>query len=223
MISFSCGAVLFDLDGVLVDSSVVVERHWRRWASRSGVPFERVAALVHGRRSFEVIRAVAPHLDCAEEGRRHDAEEGVDTDGLAVIDGAQALLEKIPPSAWAVVTSGDLLTASTRLRYGGFLRPHVLVTADDVRHGKPAPDCYLLAAERLGVAPANCLVIEDAPAGVEAARAAGMRTVAVVTTHAPVDLGRANATVQRLSDIQIREEEKRLSIRVVSRPDPRRG
>jgi len=111
------------------------------------------------------------------------------------------------------VTSGNLLTASTRLRYGGFLWPCVLVTADDVQRGKPAPDCYLLAAERLGVAPANCVVIEDAPAGIEAARAAGMRPVAVVTTHAPVDLGRADAIVQRLSDIRIREEEKSLSIR----------
>ena len=215
MISFDCGAVLFDLDGVLVDSSAVVERHWRRWASRSGVPFERVAAVVHGRRSFEVIRVVAPHLDAAEEGRRHDAEEGIDTDGLGVFNGADALLREIPPSAWAVVTSGDRLTASTRLRHGGFLWPRVLVTADDVQRGKPAPDCYLLAAERLGVAPASCLVIEDAPAGIEAARAAGMRAVAVVTTHAPVDLGRADAIVRRLSDIHVREPEKGLGIHVV--------
>lgn len=215
MIAFSCRAVLFDLDGVLIDSSTVVERHWRRWASRCGVPFERVLAVVHGRRSFEVVRVVAPHLDAAEEGRRLDAEEAMDTDGLRVFDGAHALLCEMSPRAWAVVTSGNPPTARTRLQFGSLPWPRVLVTADDVRRGKPAPDGYLLAAERLGVAPSDCLVIEDAPAGVEAARAAGMPVVAVLTTHAPGDLWRADAIVQRLSDLHVSEKETRLSIRVV--------
>jgi sugar-phosphatase len=220
MIAFNCKAVLFDLDGVLIDSSAVVERHWRRWASRCGVPFEHVLAVFHGRRSFEVIRIVAPHLDAVAEGRRLDAEEALDTDGLRVFDGAQALLGAMSPEVWAVVTSGNTPTARTRLQFGRFPWPRVLVTADDVRHGKPAPDGYLLAADRLGVAPPDCLVVEDAPAGVEAARAAGMPVVAVLTTHAPGALQRADAIVRRLSDLHVSEEASGLRVRAT--PPPRR-
>lgn len=176
-------AILFDLDGVLVDSSAVVRRHWRQWAEEHGIPFEDLEAVMHGRRSVEIIRHVAPHLDAEAEARTREAKEGQDTDGLRVFKQAPALLRSLPRERWGVVTSGNHATATTRLGYGDYPEPSVLITADDVDNGKPAPDGYLLGAERLGVDPSACVVVEDAPAGIKAAQAAGMRVIAVATTH----------------------------------------
>jgi sugar-phosphatase len=160
-----CRAIVFDLDGVLVDSSVVVERHWRRWAARRGVDYARIAAVMHGRRSAEVMALIAPHLDAERESRDFEGREAVDTDGLRVYSGAAALLRSLPPRQWAIATSGTVLTASTRLCFGRLPVPDALVTAEDISRGKPAPDAYLLAAARLGVAAASCVVVEDSPAG----------------------------------------------------------
>ena len=203
---FICTAILFDLDGVLVNSSLVIKRHWGRWANRHNVSFEHVMEVAHGRTSAEIIRLVAPHLNAEQEGRLREAEEGVDTDGLEVFDSARMLLCSLPSNSWAVVTSGNQRTASTRLRYGDFPTPPVLVTADDVRRGKPDPEAYLLAAQRLGVQPAQCAVIEDAPAGIEAADAAGMRTIAVATTHNPQALSKADFIVREIANVMVKTE-----------------
>ncbi len=200
----SCSAVLFDLDGVLVDSTGYVERQWRDWAARRGLdagPFLRVC---HGRRAVETIRLAAPDLDAEAEVARFPefaVEDGVRLDPLP---GARQLLQGLPGGLWAVVTSGVRASASRRIRDAGLPAPRVLVGAEDVEHGKPSPEGYLLAAERLDVAPAGCVVIEDSPAGLEAARAAGMRTFGLATTHSADELHGANLIISRLPVVMSR-------------------
>ncbi len=203
MIELECDAVLFDLDGVLVDSTVCVERHWRRWAAEHHLDCDAIMRVAHGRPSVETIRLAAPHLPAEEEAARHDAGEAFDTEGVMAIEGAAELVRPLPPHAWAIATSGTRDTAMTRLRHTGVPVPSVLVTADDVKHGKPDPEAYLLAAAKLDVQPQKCVVVEDAPAGILAARAAGMRVVAVATTHAQAELGEADVRAERLADIHI--------------------
>jgi sugar-phosphatase len=203
MTHFECDAVLFDLDGVLVDSAACVERHWRRWAAEHHLDPDTIMRVAHGRPTVETIRLVAPHLPAEEEGARLNASEAFDADGVTVFEGAVPLGHSLPRDAWAIATSGTRDTAMTRLRHAGLPVPAVLITADDVKRGKPDPEAYLLAAARLGVRPGACVVVEDAPAGISAARAAGMRVVAVVTTHSRTELGEADATAARLANIEI--------------------
>jgi sugar-phosphatase len=198
----TCQAVIFDLDGVLVDSTAVVERTWRRWAASHGFSFEAVMQVAHGRRAVETVRIVAPHLDADVEAVRLAAQEAHETDGLVRIEGASRLVRSLPEGRWAVATSGTREIATTRLAFAGVPLPVVLVTADDVERGKPDPRMYALAAERLGESPENCIVIEDAPAGIQGARAAGMPVIAVATTHPCEVLQGADVVVKRLSDIR---------------------
>jgi mannitol-1-/sugar-/sorbitol-6-phosphatase len=209
---FTCSAILFDLDGVLVNSSTVVERHWRRWADAHNVAFEYLTEVMHGRTSAGTISIVAPDLDAKEEGRIYEAHEGSDTDGLEVYPSANSLLHAFPSRAWAVVTSGSRGTASTRIEYGGFPAPPVLVTAEDVGRGKPDPEAYLLAASRLGVRPELCIVVEDAPVGVEAAHAAGMKVIAVATTHTPQALAGADIVAGDIADVTVEIEGEQLRV-----------
>lgn len=198
-----CQAIIFDLDGVLIDSSAVVRRQWRRWATEHGINADAALNVMHGRRLVEIISHVAPHLNAKQEAARLAAREAADTDGLHKIAGAAQLIGSLPTGTWAVVTSGNRDTAMARLKHGNLPVPAVLVTADDVRRGKPDPEAHLLAAERLGIPPSRCVVVEDAPAGVEAARAAGMCAVAVATTHTPRELEEAHVIAASLLDIQI--------------------
>jgi len=200
---FSCSAILFDLDGVLVDSTRAVDREWRQWARRKGVDGDAVMAIAHGVRTIEVIRRVAPHLDADAEAWQIENEEANDQQGVRVMPGAGALVNSIPEGRWGVVTSGTRLLASARLRFCGLPVPKVLVTADDVEHGKPHPEPYLKGAKRLGFKPADCLVIEDAPAGIRAARAAGMKVIGLASTYPATKLGEADAVVAGLAQIQV--------------------
>jgi sugar-phosphatase len=172
----------------------------------------------HGRPTVESIRLVAPHLPAEAEAAVLNAAEGFDTDGVTAVDGAAGLVGSLPPATWAIATSGTRDTALTRLRHTGVPVPSVLITADDVEHGKPHPEAYLRAAAGLGVPPKHCVVVEDAPAGISAARAAGMRVVALVTTHHPAELGEADVRATRLTDLRISandmRSESRLTIRV---------
>ena len=211
-----CTAILFDLDGVLVNSSAVVERHWRRWADSHEVSFERLMEIAHGRTSAGIIRIMAPDLDAEHEGRVREALEGIDTDGLEVYPGARKLLQSLPSSRWAVVTSGNRGTASTRLQYGGFPTPPVLVTSEDVQRGKPDPEAFALAARRLGVRSQECVVIEDAPVGIEAARAAGMRVIALATTHSPEALAQADVIAREIGDVTVQTEGNQFRVTVES-------
>jgi mannitol-1-/sugar-/sorbitol-6-phosphatase len=211
-----CTAILFDLDGVLVDSSVVVRRHWERWAVRHDVSLGHLTEVMHGRTSAETIRIVAPHLDAEQEGRIREAQEGIDTDGLEVYRAAHELLQSLPAHGWAVVTSGNRLTAATRLQYGEFPTPPILVTAEDVERGKPDPEGFLLAAKRLRVQPGRCVVIEDAPVGIEAAHAAGMRVIAVATTHGPQALAQADIVAYEIAGVRVETEGSELRVTVDS-------
>ena len=190
-------AILSDLDGVLVDSGAAVEGVWRTWAADLGLDADAVARASHGVPSREVIAAVAPHLDVAAEAQRVDALHA-ETGGTA-LPGAAELLSSTPPEALAVVTSCGAALAAARLRSAGLPEPAILVTADAVRRGKPAPDAYLVAAQALGAEPTECVVIEDAPAGVRAGRAAGMTVWAVTTTHDDEELREADRTAADLS------------------------
>jgi HAD superfamily hydrolase (TIGR01509 family) len=195
---FEPRAVLSDLDGVLVDSSATIERTWRDFAARHGLDPDEVVAASHGRRSVDLIRLVAPHLDAELEAARVERDEIAQTPGLQPLPGARELVESVPAERFAIVTSGSRALAISRLRAAGLPVPEVLVTAEEVDHGKPHPAGYLRAAELLGIDPAHSVVLEDAPAGVEAGRAAGMTVIAVLTTNDESALMRAHSRVRDL-------------------------
>jgi sugar-phosphatase len=197
-----CAAVLFDLDGVLVDSTAYIERQWSDWATSKGLDPELFLRVCHGRRAVETIRLAAPQLDAEAEVARF-RDQPVDNVALAPLPGARELLAALAGGRWAIVTSGARQFALARLAAAGLPSPPVLVSAEDVRRGKPSPEGYLRAAELVGVPPDDCLVFEDAPPGVAAARAAGARVIGVATTHPPEALGEAHAVVSSLADVHL--------------------
>ncbi len=203
MTIFRCAAILFDLDGVLVDSTGSVERQWRIWARERGIDENKVIAVAHGVRAIEVMRIVAPHLNAEAEVRKLESQEAADHDGVAVMPGAPELVHSIPSGRWSVVTSGTRHLASARLRLAGIPVPKVMITADDVANGKPHPAPYLMGAELLGVNPDECLVIEDAPAGIQSAHAGGMKVIALSSTYPASALTDADAIVQNLAQIRV--------------------
>ena len=204
LFQFDCDAVLFDLDGVLVDSRRWLERHWLEWANQHRLNTDKVLHYAHGRRAVETIRLVAPLLDAEREAAELAAGEAYDTAGLVKIPGALELIQSIPPNAWGIATSGTHAIAATHLAFGGLPVPEVLISAEDVEAGKPDPEPYLFAAVMLGVQPARCAVIEASPAGIQAGRAAGMHVVGVITSAYPAEeLRHAQVIVRKLSDIEI--------------------
>jgi mannitol-1-/sugar-/sorbitol-6-phosphatase len=203
MSSFPCEAVLFDLDGVLVDSRACVEHQWSAWAARHGLDRGQVLRLAHGRRAVEAVGILAPGLDPVREAAELAAGEMADTAALSVVPGASALSRGLPSGSWAIVTSAPRAVAEARIAHVGQPRPAVIVAAEDVTRGKPDPQGYLMAAARLGVAPSACVVIEDAPAGIAAGRAAGMHVVAVATTYPAAALAGADICVSTLADLAI--------------------
>ena len=203
MRTLECDGVLFDLDGVLVDSARVVVRTWHTWARTKGLDAERFTEIAHGRRPAETIRLIAPDLDAEAEAAELERLEVNDTDGILQIEGALELLRSLPEGSWTVVTSGSRALASGRMRHVGLPLPERFVTADDVSSGKPHPEAYLKGAEILGASPKTCVVIEDAPAGVQSAKAAGMRVVAVAATHRAEDLHEADVVLGALSEMRV--------------------
>jgi len=189
--------LLVDLDGTLVDSSGPVERAWTDFAARHGLDPAKVLRRAHGRPSRETVRVFAPPADHAEEERRLEAAECADTEGTRPLPGAQRLLSS-PGHPIALVTSCSARLAAVRLRAAGLEAPAIAVTADDVSRGKPDPECFLLGARALGLDPADCLALEDSPAGVAAARTAGARVIALRTTHSDPELGEADVIVDDL-------------------------
>ena len=202
MPTFSCSAILFDLDGVLVDSTGSVDRQWRIWARERRIDEEKVIAIAHGVRAIEVIRTIAPHLDAESEVRGLEKQEAGD-DGIAVMPGAVDLVRTIPEGLWCVVTSGSRYLATGRLQLAGIPIPKIMITADDVGNGKPHPEPYLKGAKALGIDPKKCLVIEDAPAGIRAAHAGGMKVIALTSTYPASALSEADAVVQALNQLQV--------------------
>src|SRR5262245_57721412 len=165
---FSAKALLFDMDGVLIDSAPAVERVWRRWALAHNLDPDHVVAQAHGRRSIETIRTVAPHMDAARENVHVEQMEIDDREGVTALPGSVRLLKGLPQSLFAVVTSATRPLAVARLGYAGLALPAHMITANDVLHGKPSPEPYLKGAALLGIAGGDCLVFEDTPAGLAA-------------------------------------------------------
>ncbi len=202
MPSFHCSAILFDLDGVLLDSTRVVADQYTRWALEQGLDPAEVMKAAHGVRTVEVIRRVAPHLDAIAETKKIEDREAA-ADGIVQIPGAVALVNSIPQGRWCVVTSGTRFLAVNRMRKFGVPVPDILVTADDVSNGKPDPEPYRKGAELLGASPADCVVFEDAPAGIRSARAAGMKVISLPSTYPASELQEANVIVSGLTSIKV--------------------
>lgn len=194
-------AVLFDLDGVLVESREATERVWLDWALKNRIDEAALRSAMHGVRSADVIRALRPDLDAVVESEVVERRQAADVGGLAAIAGAAAALGALKGDRVAVVTSGTRPLALARLAAVGIAPPAVVVFADDVARGKPDPEGYLTAARRLDADPAEALVVEDAPPGIEAATAAGMATVALPSTHPREELAAADLVIESLEEL----------------------
>ena len=188
---------------MLVDSIEASERIWRRWGDRHGVDRGRLVATIHNGSAHDSVAALAPDLDAGAEAHALETEQAADTEGVVALPGAAELIDALPPRRWAVVTGGTPVLALARIRAAGLPRPETLLTFDDVERGKPAPDGYLGAAERLGAEPADCLVVENAPAGVAAGRSAGATVLALLTSHPVEELAHAQLTAENLSAVRL--------------------
>ena len=189
--------LLVDLDGTLVDSSAPVSRAWTAFAKRHGLDPDEVHAFAHGRPSSETVRLLAPGADHAVEAALVEETETTDTDGVFALPGAGDLLRSGYPLA--IVTSCSSHLSDVRLRAAGLPRPEVVISSSMVMRGKPDPEGFLLGARRLGVTAARCAVLEDAPVGIDAGRAAGARVIALRTTHGEDALAAADAIIDNLA------------------------
>jgi mannitol-1-/sugar-/sorbitol-6-phosphatase len=189
-----CRAVLFDLDGVLVDSTPAVARVWTIWAKKHGFDADEVVRQAHGRPSIATIRELLPHADHDAENREVERGEIEDTDGVIPLPGALELLQALPRDRWAIATSCTRRLAEVRIRAAGLPAPAHMITSTDVQRGKPDPEPYIKAAKILGLAPGDCIVMEDAPAGIRAGKAAGARVFALRTTAPDAELTASGAT-----------------------------
>jgi len=182
MTILKCCALLFDLDGVLIDSTPAVARVWHSWATAHGFDPKKVVKMAHGRPSRTTIRELLPHADIDQEDREVERMEIEDLAGVVPLPGALRLLDSLPPQRWTIATSCTRPLAEVRLRAAGLPIPKTMVTSSDVRIGKPDPEPYLKAAASLNCSPADCVVVEDVPAGIRAGKAAGSRVIAFLTT-----------------------------------------
>jgi sugar-phosphatase len=198
----TCAAILFDLDGVLVDSTAAVERVWRKWAIQRGLDPEYVIKNAHGRRSIETIRLVAPELGATQANEEVEQLEIADSEGVIAIPGALELMQSLPPNRFLIVTSATRALAKARLNHVGLPVPSRFVTAEDVANGKPSPEPYLKGADLLGIPPQDCVVFEDTPAGIESGVAAGMKVIALKSTYPAEKLRAATAIVDSLKNVK---------------------
>lgn len=215
---FTVAAILFDIDGTLVDSTAAVNRAWRAWAAEHDIDADEVLAVCHGRRSADTIADFLPADQVAAEAGKLEAKEAGDVDGVVALPGAADVLASLPVGLWAAVTSGSQALMRARLSAAGLPVPENLIAAEDVAEGKPDPQGYRKAAAALGVDPADCLVIEDAPAGLAAGRAAGGRVLAVATSHPRGELEAlgsaeaADAVLDDLTDLVVEVQDGRLAV-----------
>ena len=193
MTAIEVRGVLFDMDGVLVDSTPAVARVWAGWAREHGFDADEVVKKAHGRPSITTIRELLPHIDHDAENREVERREIEDVGGVIPLPGAMELLRALPLERWAIVTSCTRQLAGVRIAVAGLPQPKHLVTATDVKHGKPDPEPYRKGAQFLGVPAAECVVIEDAPAGIRAGKAAGARVIALRTTAKDGELTESGA------------------------------
>lgn len=177
-------AFLFDMDGTILTSIIAAERVWAAWARSHGLDVDVFLPTIHGKRSVDTVRSVGlPDIDPVAEAHRITLAEIEDVEGIEAIAGVAAFLATLPADRWAIVTSAPRALAEARIAAAGLPVPPVMVAAEDVQRGKPAPDPFLLGAEKLGMRPQECLVFEDTLAGLQSAEAAGMDSIVVTATH----------------------------------------
>jgi sugar-phosphatase len=187
-------AILFDLDGVLVDSTPAVARVWTIWANKHGLIPDEVVRRAHGRPSIATIRDLLPDADPDAENCEVERGEIEDIEGVIPLPGALEILQALPLDRWTIATSCTRRLAEVRIRAAGLPVPKQMITSTDVQRGKPDPEPYIKAAQLLGFAPADCIVVEDAPAGIRAGQAAGARVLALRTTAPDPELLASGAT-----------------------------
>jgi mannitol-1-/sugar-/sorbitol-6-phosphatase len=192
MTTTQCKAILFDMDGVLIDSTPAVARVWRRFALERGLNPEEVVGCAHGRPSIATVRDYFPTSDYEQIGLELERQEIEDLDGVVALPGSSDLLSNLPETRWTVVTSATRVLAQVRLRTAGLPIPERMVTANDITNGKPHPEPYLKAAAALGFPASQCIVIEDVAAGIRSGKAAGARVIAFTTTVSQSELINAN-------------------------------
>ena len=219
MIEIHCAALLFDMDGVLINSTPAVARVWHRWAIEHGFDPEEVVPRAHGRPSLTTVREYLPNSDHEAENREVERREIEDLEGVTPLPGALDLLAGLPDNRWTIVTSCTRALAEVRIRAGGLPVPEKLITSNDITHGKPHPEPYLKGAALLGFFPADCVVLEDVPAGVRAGKAAGARVIAFKTTAQESVLREAGADwiLNNCADIRLLDHSQNLKLALTER------
>ncbi len=205
MIQVDCAALLFDLDGVLIDSTPAVARVWRRWATEHGFDPADVVARAHGRPSLTTVREYLPNADHHAENKEVERREIEDLAGVVPLPGALELLASLPPDRWTIVTSCTRPLAEVRIKAAGLPLPEKLITSSDITHGKPHPEPYLKGAALLGVPAVECIVFEDVPAGVQAGKAAGAKVIGFTSTVQAPALREAGAdwVLRNCADVRL--------------------
>jgi sugar-phosphatase len=214
MNEISCAALLFDLDGVLINSTPAVARVWSRWAVEHGFNPEEVVARAHGRPSLTTVREYLPHSDHDAENREVERREIDDLEGVIPLPGALELLGSLPVDRWTIVTSCTRALAEVRIKAAGLPLPRKMITSNDIQHGKPHPEPFLKGAAILEFPPQDCVVVEDVPAGVRAGKSSGARVVAFTTTVQVAALKEAGADwiLRNCADVQLSDSKKGLSL-----------
>ena len=214
-----CSALLFDLDGVLINSTPAVERVWRRWAIEHGFNPEEVVAQAHGRPSLTTVREFLPHVDHEAENREVERREIEDLEGVIPLPGALELLASLPEDRWTIVTSCTRSLAKVRIKAAGLPLPKKLITSNDITHGKPHPEPYLKAATLLGYPASECLVFEDVPAGIRSGKGAGARVIALKTTAEERVLREAGADwiLNNCADVRLRDRGGDLTLEIAEK------
>jgi len=213
-IQVHAAALLFDLDGVLINSTPAVARVWRRWAIERGFNPEQVVARAHGRPSLTTVREYLPDADHDAENREVERREIEDLEGVVPLPGALELLRSLPPDRWTIVTSCTRALAEVRITAAGLPLPPKMITSTDITHGKPHPEPFLKGAATLGFPPEQCIVLEDVPAGVQAGKAAGARVIAFTTTVHERKLREAGADwiLRNCADIRVQTLDNRVTL-----------
>jgi sugar-phosphatase len=201
--AISVRGILFDMDGVLISSTAADERCWLRWAKHHDMEGTFSLQSTHGRRALDTLRALRPDLDPVVEQRRLEDYDAEDHSGLIILPGVEKLLASLPADRWTIVTSATVRLLEGRLANAKLPMPVALVSADKVVNGKPHPEPYLTGAKLLGLAPADCLVIEDSPAGVASGKAAGSKVLAVLSSHPQSELIGADWFVASLEEVSV--------------------
>jgi mannitol-1-/sugar-/sorbitol-6-phosphatase len=195
--------LLFDMDGVLISSLGSVERSWQTWAERHGLDVRETIKTAHGMRAIETVRSLKPDADHLAELKVIEDLEIGDNDGLEVLDGVLSILQPVPQKYWTIVTSATERLARSRLAFAGIPVPEHIVTADMVTNGKPHPEPYMRGAKILGLAPEDCIVIEDSTSGAKAGHAAGCKVLATTFSHTIAQLTAADWIVASLAQVRI--------------------